>query len=345
VRTVASLEKMMPTDIDEIKAFNDLRDQGLGQDMLGIVLEEDLDSTIAPHGDIITYPNYIYVRELKAALSGEDNVLAVYAFSDAVSQFGNPANEQEYQKIVENQDFQQMLSRFVNQEHTSTVVMISTDVSADDTRMRLLAEKLLQDIESAGKPKGTVIHVTGTPVIQQRLGEVIEHDRKTTERISALFVFIAVGIVFGSIVAAFVPMASIVLSIIWLYGAMGYFDLPISTLAGGVAAMVIGIGVDYSIHLRNKYEYERKKGESVKFAVEDTMANTGYVLTHVTIVTGLAFLAFMLGDMPEMGRFGLLMALGVTLAFILSVVGLPALFIVEEKILSWLRNSQKKRWA
>jgi len=37
--------------------------------------------------------------------------------------------------------------------------------------------------------------------------------------------------------------------------------------------------------------------------------------------------------MPEMGRFGLLMTIGVSLAFFLSVVGLPALFIIEEKII------------
>jgi uncharacterized protein len=341
VRTVASLEKMMPSRIDEIKAFNDLRDQSLGQDMLGIVLEEDKDSTIAPHGDILSYENYLYVRSLKAALSGEDNILYVYAFSDVIDYHGQPADRAAYERILQREDTQSMMSRFVDYGHTSTVIMLSTDVSADDTRMRLLALKLEQDIESAGRPAGTKIAVTGTPVIQQRLGEVIEHDRETTERISALFVFIAVAIVFGSLVAAFVPMVSIVLSIIWLYGTMGYLDLPISTLAGGVAAMVIGIGVDYSVHLRNKYEYERKKGGSLRYAVEETMANTGYVLTHVTVVTGLAFLAFMLGDMPEMGRFGLLMGIGVTLAFILSVIGLPALFIAEERIISWVKERMK----
>jgi hypothetical protein len=211
--------------------------------------------------------------------------------------------------------------------------MIGTDVSADDVRMNLLATRLAEDVASAGKPAATNIRITGTPVIQQRLGAVIEHDRGLTEKLSAVFVFILVAIVFGSLVAAFVPMASIILSIIWLYGAMGYLHLPISTLAGGVAAMVIGIGVDFSIHLRNKFEYERKKGESLEYAIEETMANTGYVLTIVTAVTAIAFLTFLLGRMPEMGRFGLLMALGVTLAFILSVVGLPALFIVEEKII------------
>jgi len=337
VKTVASLEKMMPTEIEEIKAFNTLRDQGLGQDMLAVVVELNPDATVLPETDILGYDYYAYVGSLKNAIAQEDNVISAYAFSDVVDgaarRQGQTVTEQNYATIVANPVVQEQLAMFVNNDRTNTIVMISTDVSADDLRMNLLATKLKEDIDSVGKPRAVTISITGTPVIQQKLGEVIEHDRGLTEKLSALFVFILVAIVFGSIIAAFVPMASILLSIIWLYGMMGYLHLPISTLAGGVAAMVIGIGVDYSIHLRNKFEYERKKGESLEYAIEETMANTGYVLTIVTIVTAIAFLTFLLGQMPEMGRFGLLMAMGTSLAFILSVVGLPALFIVEEKII------------
>lgn len=345
VRTVASLEKMMPTDIEEIQAFNTLRDSNLGQDMLAVVIALDTDASVPPTSDIVGYEYYQYVKTLKTALAGRDNVVAAHAFSDvidaAAAQQGMAVTPENYDAIAADPRLAPQLAGFVNKDRTNTIIMVSTDVSADDLRMNLLADAVKEDIEAAGRPRATTISITGTPVIQQRLGEVIEHDRKLTERLSALFVFILVAIVFGSVVAAFVPMATIILSIIWLYGLMGYMGLPISTLAGGVAAMVIGIGVDFSIHLRNKFEYERKKGETLEYAVEETMANTGYVLTIVTIVTALAFLAFTLGEMPEMGRFGLLMSMGVTLAFFLSVVGLPALFIIEEKAIYFLKDHMR----
>jgi hypothetical protein len=345
VRTVASLEKMMPTDIEEIAAFNTLRDNGLGQDMLAVSIDLDTDSPVRPRSDILGYEYYLYVKDLKSAIAEEDTILATYAYSDAIdmaaAQAGMTVTPENYDAIASDPRLQPMIDEFVNRDRTGTIIIMSTDVSADDTSMRLLADAIKEDIEAVGRPRAARISITGTPVIQQRLGEVIEHDRKITERLSALFVFILVAIVFASVVAAFVPMATIILSIIWLYGLMGYMGLPISTLAGGVAAMVIGIGVDFSIHLRNKFEYERKKGETLEYSVEETMANTGYVLTIVTIVTALAFLAFLLGDMPEMGRFGLLMAMGVTLAFFLSVVGLPALFIIEEKAIYFLKDHMR----
>lgn len=342
VKTVASLEKMMPTDIEEIKSFNILRDNFLGQDIIAVVLDINQESTIPNNYDITEYEYYIYAKNLKTAFSKQDNVVSTYSFSDVIDGIakmkGVTIDNTNYNVFISDTYVQNQISKFVNLEKTNTIIIVTTDISADDLRMNLLSDNIKKDIDSLGRPNSVKISITGTPIIQQKLGEVIEHDRKITERLSAVFVFILVAIVFGSFIAALVPMVTILLSIIWLYGVMGYTNLPISTLAGGVAAMVIGIGVDYSIHLRNKFEYERKKGESIEFAVEETMANTGYVLTIVTIVTSIAFLSFLLGEMPEMGRFGLLMTIGVNLAFFLSVIGLPALFIIEEKIIYFLKN-------
>lgn len=337
VRTVASLEKMMPSDVEEIKAFNDLRDNNLGQDMLAVLVEVDSNSAIPAATDILDYSYYTYVKHVAKTLSMEDAIISAYAFSDVVDFYAskkgiNVIDGKSYELLLSDPLVKQALTRFTNDERTNTIILLSTDISASDARMDLLSSSIKHTLASLGTPQSTTLSLTGTPIIQQKLGEIIEHDRKLTERISALFVFLLVGIVFGSLAAAIVPMVTIILSIIWLYGLMGYFGLPISTLAGGVAAMVIGIGVDYSIHLRNKFEYEIKKGETLEYAVEETMANTGYVLTTVTIVTAIAFLTFLLGKMPEMGRFGLLMGMGVSLAFLLSVIGLPALFIFEKKV-------------
>lgn len=344
VKTVASLEKMMPSDMDEVKSFNILRDNGLSQDMIVVTVNINPNSDIYNSYDITSYEYYLYIHELKKAFTQEDLVVNSFAFSDVIEMYSNKSSgdiltENEYEKLIQDLRIYSQASRFINDEKTGTIILITTDVSADDLRMNLLSNSIKEDIDFLGRPNGVIVSITGTPIIQQKLGKVIEHDRQITERMSALMVFIFVAIVFGSVTAALVPMIIIILTIVWLYGIMGYIGLPISTLAGGVAAMVIGIGVDYSIHLRNKFEYERKKeGESLEYAIEETMANTGFVLTIVTIVTSIAFMSFMLGSMPEMGRFGLLMTIGVGIAFLLSVIGLPAFFIIEEKILDYVKN-------
>ncbi|MGM5484834.1 MAG: MMPL family transporter [Nanobdellota archaeon] len=322
VRTVASLEQMMPPEVEEIKAFNTLRDNHMGQDMIAVVLEVDRQSS-DPGGvfDMTDERVKDYVSHIDELISSEPDVIGTHSMLDA-------RNEEQ-------------LSRYLSHDRSKTILLATTDVSADDPRMNLLSRKIKKDVESAGTPPGVKVKFTGTPIIQQRLGELIAQDRSNTQWISTLMVFIITMLIFGTITSAIVPILVVTVSVNWLYGTMGYTNLPISTLAGGVAAMVIGIGIDFAIHIMNKFRYERKKGYTVRHAAEMAVVDTGTALTATSITTISAFLAFLIGVMPEMGRFGVLMAIGIGYSLVFSLFGLPALLVVEERLIYWLKKRLK----
>jgi hypothetical protein len=342
VNTVASLEQMMPKDIEEIKAFNVLRDNHLGQDVIAIILEVDRDSTIKNGvSDIRDKRVHDYLVYIKEILLEEPDVLEAYAYSDIVLSAEEPIDHNTYEIIINDDALDLLFSNYINSDSSLTMIMLTTDVSADDPRMNLLSTKIKKIIEDAGHPPGVNIKFTGTPVIQQRLGELISQDRANTQWISTLFVFLITMIIFGTFTSALVPIIVVTISVNWLYGTMGYANLPISTLAGGVAAMVIGIGIDFAIHIMNKFKYERKKGLSVKEAIEAAVVETGTALTATSLTTTAAFLAFLSGAMPEMGRFGILMAIGIGYALFFSLFGLPALLIIEERVIYWLKKKMR----
>jgi predicted RND superfamily exporter protein len=168
------------------------------------------------------------------------------------------------------------------------------------------------------------------------LAKLIERDQKVTQLVSTVLVFLATVITFRSLLAAIIPILIVTVANIWLQGWMGYFDIPLSTLAAGVAALVIGIGIDYSIHFMSRFKYERRKLKSIKKAVEEATKNTGVSLTITALATIGAFLAFNIGKMPEMGKFGNLMALGIFFSLILTLSLLPILLIWEERLIYWL---------
>ena len=343
VRTVASLEQMMPKDIEEIKAFHTLRDNHLGQDIIAVIIEIDRDSTdVNGIIDIRDKQVYTYLEHLKTLLQSEPDIIETYAYSDIINIVSPQGfSEKQYYELVQNPAVVERLEQYINDDKTITILMARTDVSADDERMTLLSSAVKDLVDRAGHPPGIKISFTGTPIIQQRLGELISHDRQNTAWISTVLVFIITMIIFGTFSSALVPIIIVTLSVNWLYGTMGYTGLPISTLAGGVAAMVIGIGIDFAIHIMNKFKYERKKGMNIAHSIECAVVETGTALTASSMTTIAAFLAFLFGTMPEMGRFGLLMAIGITYALIFSLFGLPALLIIEEKLIYWLKRKMR----
>ena len=335
VRTVAALENMLPYDLEEVKAFNILRDNNLGQDGIAIVVELSKDEFGYEQESLVNFNDttknkelksefHNYLKELDKTISNNPGVLDVISVTDYLD------------KGLTFKD--SYIHGFFNDDYSKTMLFIKTDVSANDLAMNSLSNEIKNDLEGLGTPSGVKLSITGTPIIQQKLGELVNKDRKNTQWISTLLVYIITALVFSSFIAAIIPILIVSIAVNWLYGTMGYYDLPTSTLAGGVASMVIGIGIAYSLYLMNKFKFNRKKGLSIEEAMKTSVISAGTSLTASSMTTIAAFLAFMVGDMPEMGRFGLLMMIGVSYSFLFSIIGLPSLLVIEEQIYELIAN-------
>ena len=345
VKTVASLEKMMPEDMEEIKYFNVLRDNFLGKDMIGIVIDVDMESQNEKGiFDIRDKRVLEYIENLKEQIGQEDDVIETFAVTNILRDINNNElpDEETFNSLLKDKKTAALISNYINDDFSTTYIIANTDVGTDDLRLNNLAEAIYDDIDDAGRPAGIKVRVTGIPIIQQELSRMIKHDRTSTMWISALLVFIIILLLYRNFFSSLLPVIVVVTSVTWLYGTMGYFNLGISTLAGGVAAIVMGIGIDYAIHLMNRYKYERKHGKKIIEATEEAVVSTGAALIATALTTLAAFFAFLFGKMPEMGRFGTLMIIGIAYALFFTIIGLPALLVIEEKLVVFYRKKIKK---
>ena len=345
VKTVASLEKMMPEDMEEIKYFNVLRDNFLGKDMIGIVIDVDMESQNEKGiFDIRDKRVLEYIENLKEQIGQEDDVIETFAVTNILRDINNNElpDEETFNSLLKEKKTAALISNYINDDFSTTYIIANTDVGTDDLRLNNLAEAIYDDINDAGRPAGIKVRVTGIPIIQQELSRMIKHDRISTMWISALLVFIIILLLYRNFFSSLLPVIVVVTSVTWLYGTMGYFNLGISTLAGGVAAIVMGIGIDYAIHLMNRYKYERKHGKKIIEAIEEAVVSTGAALIATALTTLAAFFAFLFGKMPEMGRFGTLMIIGIAYALFFTIIGLPALLVIEEKLVVFYRKKIKK---
>ena len=345
VKTVASLEKMMPEDMEEIKYFNVLRDNFLGKDMIGIVIDVDMESQNEKGiFDIRDKRVLEYIENLKEQIGQEDDVIETFAVTNILRDINNNElpDEETFNSLLKDKKTAALISNYINDDFSTTYIIANTDVGTDDLRLNNLAEAIYDDINDAGRPAGIKVRVTGIPIIQQELSRMIKHDRISTMWISALLVFIIILLLYRNFFSSLLPVIVVVTSVTWLYGTMGYFNLGISTLAGGVAAIVMGIGIDYAIHLMNRYKYERKHGKKIIEAIEEAVVSTGAALIATALTTLAAFFAFLFGKMPEMGRFGTLMIIGIAYALFFTIIGLPALLVIEEKLVVFYRKKIKK---
>ena len=171
----------------------------------------------------------------------------------------------------------------------------------------------------AWKTEGTAIEATFDSRIQE--------DLIKAELVSGPLSLIILGIVFGTILAAMLPIGVGVLTVlaamgvtIWLSNItdITQYSLNIITLIG------IGVSIDYSLFMVNRFREELGRGRDAKVATAMTIATAGKAVffSGITVAIGLmGMLFFENTGLPSLGIGG---TLAVTIAMIYSLILLPA---------------------
>jgi hypothetical protein len=106
------------------------------------------------------------------------------------------------------------------------------------------------------------------------------------------------------------------------YGFLRFEDQ--SQLAQILPILLIGLGVDYSIHVSTRYRQELHAGRSVDLSVGTAIRTTGIALVLATVTTAVGFLTNVTNDIPALAEFGELAAIGIAVSFLLMLTFVPA---------------------
>lgn len=115
------------------------------------------------------------------------------------------------------------------------------------------------------------------------------------------------------------------LAIQWVngFGYLLYEDQ--SQMVQILPILLIGLGVDYSIHMTTRYRQEISEGHSVDNAISTAIRTVGIALVLATLTTAVGFLTNVTNDIPAIVEFGVLAAIGITVSFLLMLTFVPAI--------------------
>jgi predicted RND superfamily exporter protein len=130
-----------------------------------------------------------------------------------------------------------------------------------------------------------------------------------------------------------VAMAPIALATAAVVGAMPVFGVDLNPLNLGIGAIVVGLGIDYPIHLLERYEEERRRGLSPRAAVDASLDAIGPHLLAAALTTVVGFGASCVMLLPMSTSFGLLTGAALLLVYLATLFVLPALLV-------WLHESR-----
>ena len=144
----------------------------------------------------------------------------------------------------------------------------------------------------------------------------------------------------GPVLAMIVLISGITWDIGLAYLVIG--RLNIMTAMCGV--ILIGLGIDFAIHIISAYTEFRYKGATVEKALYEAFTHVGSGLLTGAFTTSAAFLALLTTSYPIFREFGFVVGSGILSCLAASLFFLPASIVLKEKIWAKIRKkSELKR--
>jgi predicted RND superfamily exporter protein len=143
---------------------------------------------------------------------------------------------------------------------------------------------------------------------------------------------IIVILLMGSIRTGLLTAIPIMLISGWIMGSMYLLGYSLNMVTATITAMTVGVGIDFSIHIMQRYQEEKGRGSSPKKALDATVSTTGLSLTAAAATTFFGFAVIATSDITMFRTFGILSALMILLALVSALVVLPALIIVADRV-------------
>jgi uncharacterized protein len=115
------------------------------------------------------------------------------------------------------------------------------------------------------------------------------------------------------------PLAVILIGVIWAFGVAGYLGIPLTIVTIAGLPVMLGVGIDYAIQMHARVEEEAVLGRS-DHPVQATARGLCPALVVVTFDAVFAFAALHFAKVPMIRDFGLLLAVGIVVICIGSIM-------------------------
>lgn len=219
-------------------------------------------------------------------------------------------------------------------EYRSLLVTVTLDSTDRGDRADYVAT--LEDGAATMERSDRDVTVAGEFAITQAILDELQAGILLTMLIALSAVVVAMGVVFrlmhdswtlGVLVA--VPIVFVVGFVI---GGMYLLDIPLNLLTALLMSLVIGLGIDYNIHLGDRFADELQAGKDTYGALRAAVTGTGGALLGSTLTSVGAFTTLLLVPDPGIQTFGSIVVLALGLAFLTSVFILPSLLGLWQQI-------------
>ncbi|GAA0281356.1 MMPL family transporter [Halobacterium noricense] len=225
------------------------------------------------------------------------------------------------------------------------------------------AQLAMQDL---GEDRSQDYLVFGGGIISHEINTSMADSLIIVGPLAILFVLVALAVAYRDVLDIILGLFGIGAVLAWTFGFMGWADIAFNQIMIAVPVLLIGLSIDYAIHIFMRHREERVGRSSTNDAsggaasapgaVDDpdrpadprgsmriALAGVGIALVWVTATTVIGFLSNLTSPVPPIRDFGVVSSVGIVAALLVFGVLIPALKVEFDSFLEGRGWDRKKR--
>jgi predicted RND superfamily exporter protein len=167
----------------------------------------------------------------------------------------------------------------------------------------------------------------GMLVVVNRLDRNLLINQVQSIILALISVFLLLWLQFKSIRMGIVTLSPIFLVILINFAILGFLKIPLDYATMLVASLLIGVGIDYSIHFTSRYNLERRGRPDQKEAIVRTLGTTGTAIVINAAMVAFGFFVLVGGNLVPIRRAGWIIGVLMLLSAFIALVYLPAVLM------------------
>tara|TARA_R110002050_G_scaffold9504_1_gene33347 strand:+ start:503112 stop:505415 length:2304 start_codon:yes stop_codon:yes gene_type:complete len=189
------------------------------------------------------------------------------------------------------------------------------------------ATRALRD-EILASNSNVKVYLSGLSMMDNSFGEASQQDMKSLIPLMFMVVVIVLSIMLRSFSATFSTVVIIAGAILAGMGSMGWLGWKLTPPSSAAPTIILTMAIADAVHLLVTFLHNLRLGQDKKAAMSDSLRVNLQPIFITSITTAIGFLTMNFSDVPPFHDLGNVVAIGVIVAFVLSITTLPALMMI-----------------
>ena len=231
----------------------------------------------------------------------------------------------------------------INKKSDSCLIIASINLSTESEENQRFNNYLKEEIAELDEKSDYIkIQPTGEGIITTEINEITSDANQIIIPMIFIVIIIVLIISFRNISYMFLTLAALAVSLIWLFGTMILLGMTFNIIAVAIIPLILGLGVDYSVHTLHNYRIEIGRGKTPSEAIKSSITEIGSAMLLSMITTVIAFLSFLSASIAPLRSFGIILALGIVYTFITSITLTTSLrYVLDRKKKKYFSKKKK----